>query len=439
MEDRLGDGDIDAITELVYPIKQRPIYRNIFRRPMSTEPILKLCNRAIRVRIYPNKEQAILINKTIGCCRFVYNRMLDDRKYHYDQVGKDVQITPANYKHDYPWLKEVDSLALSNAQLNLDKAFSNFFEGRAGFPKFKSKRRSKLSYTTNNVNNSVRIEGEFLRLPKLGMVRAKIHRKVLKDWHIKSVSVSLDAGNYYASILFEYESQVLDPVDPQKLLGLDFSMSDLYVDSDGNRPCNPHYYRQNEKRLKAEQRKLSRCKKGSNNYEKQRLKLQRLNQHSSNQTRDYLNKLSRSLADHFDMIAAEDINLRAMSQCLKLGKSVRDNSFGMFRDMLKYKLEEQGKYFVVVDKFFPSSQLCSKCGRKNPAFKQMNVSKNLSVREWTCPFCGTHHDRDVNAAINIREEGRKLIPKIKAERQQELQKLRKQSAKSTVNNASTLA
>ena len=139
------------------------------------------------------------------------------------------------------------------------------------------------------------------------------------------------------------------------------------------------------------------------------------------------------------MIAAEDINLRAMSQCLKLGKSVRDNSFGMFRDMLKYKLEEQGKYFVVVDKFFPSSQLCSKCGRKNPAFKQMNVSKNLSVREWTCPFCGTHHDRDVNAAINIREEGRKLIPKIKAERQQELQKLRKQSAKSTDNNASTLA
>lgn len=266
-----------------------------------------------------------------------------------------------------------------------------------------------------------------------------MHRKVPKDWRFKSVTVSFEAGNYYASILFEYESQVLDPVDPQKLLGLDFSMPDLYVDSEGNRPHNPHAYRRNEARVKAEHRKLSRCKKGSKNYEKQRHKLQRLYWHIANQTRDFLNKQSRLLADNYDMIAVEDINLRAMSRSLKLGKSVRDNGFGMFRIMLKNKLEEQGKYFVVVDKFFPSSQLCSKCGHKNPDFKRMNVHQNLSVRAWICPFCGTHHDRDVNAAINIREEGKKLIPNIKAERQQELQKLRKQSAKGTDNNASVLA
>ena len=147
---------------------------------MSTEPVFKLFNRAIRMRIYPNKEQAILVNKTFGCCRFVYNRMLDDRKYHYDQTGTDVKITPDNYKHDYPWLKEVDSLALSNAKLNLDKAFRNFFKGRAGFPKFKSKRRSKLSYTTNNVNNSVRIEGEFSTCQSLGWSEQKCTAKCLK-------------------------------------------------------------------------------------------------------------------------------------------------------------------------------------------------------------------------------------------------------------------
>ena len=371
-------------------------------------------NRAIRCRIEPDAGQRLLLGKTFGCCRFIYNRMLSDRMQA-GATGETVKVTPAMYKKEYPWLKEVDSLALCNEQLHLEAAFSRYYGDKvAGYPKFKAKHHSRKSYTTNVVNGNIRIEentsdniskkNRKLRLPKIGQVRIKLHREIPDAWKLKSVTVSLEpSGKYYASLLFEIpecESQAGWTQGDKKYLGIDYAMDGLAVMSDGTKAEYPKYYRQAEAKLAREQRKLSHCEKGSRNYAKQQKKVALVHEKIRNQRKDYLHKLSRELADRYDVIGVEDIDMKTMSKSLHFGKSVMDNGYGMFRTMLSYKLEEQGKELVKVDRFFPSSKRCSCCGR-------LKDDLTLSDRIYRCT-CGNIMDRDVNAAINIRMETMRL-------------------------------
>lgn len=379
---------------------------NITTEGHSMMPALK-AQRAYRFRLYPGREQEKLFHRTFGCCRFVYNRMLADKKAMYEETGKTKRLTPAGYKKDFPWLKEVDSLALANVQLHLEAAFARFFEpGKNRYPRFKSKHRSRKSYTTNVVNGNITLEDGRLRLPKAGPVRIRQHRRIPEGYVLKSVTVSMEpSGKYYASLLYEYparENQTpgADREDA-KALGIDFAMRGMAVFSDGSRAEYPGYYRLAQERLARDQRRLSKRKKGSRNYEKQKRRVALRHEKIRNQRKDYLHKLSRDLADRYDVIAVEDIDMQAMSRSLHFGKSVADNSFGAFRTMLAYKLEEQGKSFVKVGRFFPSSKMCSRCG---------NVKKELRLDErvYRCS-CGLCMDRDLNAAVNIREEGRRIL------------------------------
>ena len=372
--------------------------------------------KAYKYRIYPDREQEKQFHKTFGCCRFLYNHMLADRIYMYEKTGKMKRLTPAGYKKDYPWLKDVDSLALANVQLHLEAAYRRFLSReKAGHPKFKSKHRSRKSYTTNAVNGNIRFEEGKLRLPKAGLVKIRVHREPYEGYILKSVTVSMDpSGKYYASLLYESpagENQTArgntaDAGRPQegcgpKILGIDFAMQGMAVFSDGSRAEYPMYYRGAQDRLAREQRKLSHCKKGSRNYGKQKKILARRYEKIRNQRKDYLHKLSRKIADNYDAAAVEDIDMKAMSRCLTFGKSVMDNSFGMFRTMLDYKLSDRGKVLVRVGRFFPSSKKCSCCGKVKEELR-------LDERIYRCG-CGNCMDRDVNAAVNIREEGRRIL------------------------------
>ncbi len=373
---------------------------------------MKILNKAYKFRLYPNQEQSTLISKTFGCVRFVYNKMLAERKDTYNkykdnktELKKQKLPTPAKYKDEFLWLKEVDSLALANAQLNLQSAYNKFFREHKGFPKFKSKKHPIQSYTTNNQGGNIRIKDNKIKLPKIGWVRCKVHRQIAENEIIKSCTISrTPTGKYYVSILVEYDKEIQPiQVDKNNILGLDMDMKNLYTDSQGIKAEYPRFYRKMLDKLVVEERKLSRCKLGSNNRNKQRIKVAKLHEKVANQRKDFLHKLSKQLADNYDAVVIEDLNMQGMSQTLNLGKSVADNGWGMFTTMLKYKLEWQGKQLVKVDKWFPSSQLCSDCGFQNPE------TKDLSVREWICPNCGEKHNRDHNAAINIKNEGIRML------------------------------
>lgn len=359
--------------------------------------------RAYKYRIYPTGEQETLIQKTFGCVRFMYNRLLADSQEEYKINGKSKIYTPAKYKEEFQWLKEVDSMALCNAQMNVKTSYSNFFrkleqgkKGRkAGFPKFHSKHSSKKAYTTNCINNSIRIEDKKLRLPKLGLVDVVLHRYCVGT--IKSVTVSQNPnGAYYASILTEQAPTIVSRViDQEKVVGIDMSFSNCVVLSDGTKTKFQRYYRKSEKKLGKAQRRMSRKVLGSNNRNKARNKVACIHQNISDQRKDFLHKLSFQIAENYDVAVVEDINMQGMAGALKFGKSVHDIGFGMFSTMLEYKMEDGLKTFVKADKWFASSQLCSSCGYKNVA------TKNLSVREWVCPECGVVHDRDINAGKNL--------------------------------------
>ncbi|QZT35075.1 transposase [Caldalkalibacillus thermarum TA2.A1] len=364
-------------------------------------------NKAYKFRLYPTKEQEQLLAKTFGCVRFVYNKMLEDRLRIYDTFKGDKEAlkkhkfpTPAKYKKDFPWLKEVDSLALANAQLNLQKAFTNFFSGRAGFPKFKS-RKAKQSYTTNVVNGNMKLSDGSIKLPKLKWVKFKQHREIPADHTIKSCTITkTKTGKYFISILTEYEHQPV-PKEVKNVVGLDFSMNTLYVDSEGKRANYPRFYRQALEKLARAQRVLSRRRKGSNRWHKQRLKVAKLHEKIANQRKDFLHKESHQLAKRYDCVVIEDLNMKGMSQALHFGQSVHDNGWGLFTTFLQYKLEEQGKKLIKIDKWFPSSKTCSCCG-------QAKESLSLSERLFRCA-CGFVVDRDINAAINIHKEGLKQL------------------------------
>ena len=364
-------------------------------------------NKAIKYRLYPTKEQALLFIKTFGCCRKVYNLMLEDKIAHYEATGEMLKTTPAQYKSDYPFLKEVDSLALANVQLNLQSAFSGFFKGNTGFPKYKSAKRSRRTYTTNNQNGTVALADKHIRLPKAGMVKAVIHRKPETDWKLKSATVSQESdGKFYASVLFEFDKTVEPAPKSDNAVGLDYKSDGLFVDSNGRIGSNHKYYRESQVKLAKAQRKLKHKTIGSNNYIKQQLKIAKIYKQAANRRLDNLHKLSTEIANQYDIVCVEDLNMRALSnKGFGNGKATMDNGYGLFLNLLEYKLADRGKYFVKVGKLYPSSQTCSRCGALHP---EMKVSK-YHCKEYLDCECGAHIQRDYNAAINIRNEGLRVL------------------------------
>ena len=372
-------------------------------------------NKAYVYRLYPTVDQKILFAKTFGCCRKIWNLMLGDRIDAYNDYGITLLPTPAWYKSDdrYSYLKEVDSLALANVQLHLNRAFNNFFNGRSAYPKFKRKSDHCDSYTTNIASKGAtnlrfrmgKRKAGFLTLPKIGgEIKVRAHRKVPTDGILKSVTVTHEPdGKYYFSLLYEVpHEEIYHDIDPDNAIGLDMSMHNFYVDSNGKHIDYGKPYHTMQNRIAREQRKLSHMKMGSSNYQKQRVKIAKLHAKAKHQRSDALHKLSRQLVDTYDIIGIEDLNMKAMSQSLNFGKSVGDKGWGMFANMLAYKAQRAGKRVIKVGKFFPSSQMCHECGTLH------KLTKDLSVREWTCPDCGHHHDRDENAALNIRDEAVRL-------------------------------
>ena len=372
--------------------------------------------KAYKFRIYPTEEQEIFFAKTFGCVRKVYNLMLNDRKKAYEEVKNDPSKkmtfpTPAKYKEEFPFLKEVDSLALANAQLHLDKAYKNFFRNKSvGFPRFKSKKNPVQSYTTNNQNGTVAlIDNKFIKVPKLkSLIRIKLHRQ--PKGMIKSATISRHAsGKYYISLLCKEEINELPKTN--SAIGIDLGITDFAILSDGQKIDNNRFTSKMEKKLKREQRKLSKRallakNKGiplseAKNYQKQKRKVARLHEKVMNQRTDFLNKLSTEIIKNHDIICIEDLNVKGMLRNHKLARSISDVSWSSFVAKLQYKADWYGREIIKVDTWFPSSQICSECGHKDG-------KKSLDIREWTCPICHTHHDRDINASINILTEGLRI-------------------------------
>lgn len=355
--------------------------------------------KAYKYRIYPNKEQRIYFAKTFGCVRFVYNQMLADRIKSYEE-NKDLEVktmkypTPAQYKKEFEWLKEVDSLALANAQMNLDKAYKNFFRDKSvGFPKFKSKKNNYKSYTTNNLKGTIHIENSHIKLPKLkSMVKIKQHREF--DGLIKSCTISqVPSGKYFVSILVDTEINQLPKVD--KKVGVDVGLKEFAITSDGEFFHNPKWLRKSEKRLAKLQKDLSRKQKCSKNRNKARLKVAKLHEKISNQRKDFLHKLSSYIINENQVIVIEDLKVKNMQQNHKLAKAISEVSWFEFRRMLEYKANWYNRQLIIAPSNYASSQLCSNCGNKS------SQTKDLSCRTYICPVCGMIMDRDINASKNL--------------------------------------
>jgi len=368
--------------------------------------------KSFKYRIYPNKSQEVLINKTFGCTRFLYNKMLEERIsfYNENKNNKDVLFnhkykTEKQYKSEFKWLSEVDSSALVQSRMNLELSYKNFFSSlkgkrkgkRIGFPKFKSKKNNRFKYRTQECRNNIRVDfdNKLIKLPKLGFIKYRDNR--LFEGVIKYVTVEKTPTNkYFVSILVESDNKVIihKVSEKSRVIGLDYDSKNLFTDNQSNISGYPKFYRKYENLLAKEQRKLARKQFKSNRYIKQKIKVAKVHEKIVNSRKDFQQKLSTEIIRNYDVIGIETLNMQSISRCLNLAKSTLDNSWGTFVNMLEYKAEWHGKHLIFADKHYASSKMCNVCGYKN-------VELKLSDRQWNCPICHTEHHRDINAAINL--------------------------------------
>lgn len=364
--------------------------------------------KAYKYRLYPIKKQEKQIQKTFGCCRFVYNQTLACRKDLYESKKESMnKVACNNYvnqvlKKEYEWLKEVDKFALTNSVYNMDTAYQKFFKEHAGYPKFKSKRDNKKSYSTNYTNNNIEVsfEKNKIKLPKLKWVKAKIHREFVGK--IKSATISQNpSGKYFVSVLVETEHIAMESTGC--MIGIDLGVKDLLITSDGEKFDNIRTAKKYENKLAKEQRKLSHKTKGSKNWNKQRIKVAKIHEKIRNTRIDNLHKISHKLISENQVIVSEDLSVNNMVKNRNLAKVISDCGWYELTRQISYKSDWNNRQYIKIGRFTKSSQPCNICGYINVK------TKDLSVRQWICPQCGTIHDRDINAAINILNEGLKLL------------------------------
>lgn len=364
--------------------------------------------KGYKYRIYLNKQQEEQIQKTFGCCRFVYNQTLAYRNDKYKTSKESMNKTSCNnyvnqvLKKKYEWLKEVDKFALTNSVYHMDNAYQKFFTEYTGFPKFKSKKNNKKTYTTNFTNGNIEVsfEGNKIKLPKLKWVKAKVHRNFVGQ--IKSATISqTSSGKYFVSVLVETEHKPVESTGC--MIGIDLGIKDLLITSDGEKFDNIHTTKKYEDKLTKEQRKLSHKQKGSKNWNKQRIKVAKIHEKIHNTRINNLHKISHKLINENQVIVSENLSVSNMVKNHNLAKAITDCGWYELTRQIGYKSDWNNRQYIKIGRFTKSSQPCNVCGYIN------TETKDLSVRQWTCPECGTIHDRDINAAINILNEGLRLL------------------------------